>query len=102
MKITGNILLQYTIGLLITTCIFAYSITSFINRWTEEQTISHHIDLYPEIIHQKVLATPSIASFFKDETTPSMEADVNKFYDEIKSFGRVFRIKVWGQDGIIK
>lgn len=101
MKIRDNILLQYTGGLLVVTLVLGFALSFFMNNWTEEQTISHHIDLYPEIIRQKIIANPSIVSFFAANQQDYNERDVHQFYDEIKSFGKIFRVKVWGENAVI-
>lgn len=98
MKLKDNVLLQYSITTLLVISLASYFLGIVLVNRTIDLQINKHIDLYPEIINQEVNRYPEILSYFIGSDYANKPEPFNNFIQNLKSFGQVFRIKVWGKD----
>ncbi|MBI4594760.1 MAG: HD domain-containing protein [Candidatus Tectomicrobia bacterium] len=100
-KLRGNIILQFTIVTFIVVFAVSLLLIFILSREMTDQALRVHINLYPKLVEQMVKDTPQIISFLESEPNHQLTEEISRFIDDLKSFGFIFRVKIWNADGTI-
>lgn len=100
-----NVLAQYSLLTFAIILILAVLLGLVLSRNVTDYLIRSHLNLYPNIIHTIMESNRRITDFLGHAGTQVASADlpedVGQVFEDILSFGAVFRIKVWNTGGTI-
>ncbi len=99
--VMNNILAQFTALTLLVSLASSAAMGYLISTQNAQETIKTHINIFPEVVRQRAADKPEIYTFFKAASGTVPSGEVEAFLNDLKSFGNIFRIKVWRNDGTI-
>lgn len=101
MQWRGNILVQYTIIIFLTVLLVSAALAYVLSRQLTSHLIHAHITLYPQVVQTFAHETPDIFTFLRQPPGTHLSPDVEHLLEDLRGFGAVFRVKVWGGDGTV-
>lgn len=101
MGLLRNTIVHYTVITFVVMLFSSVSLGVVLSRQVTDYLIQTHIDIFPHVIRSLADEHPEVISFLNAPPGSAVPESVKIFFDEILSFGAVFRIKVWGKDGTI-
>jgi HD-GYP domain-containing protein (c-di-GMP phosphodiesterase class II) len=96
-----NILLQYTAATLGIVLAITVILGTTLNRRIEDYQIRSHIQIFPEVVRLTVGDLPEFYGVFRGNSPDAIPPRVVALFREFLSLGTVFRVKIWGRDGMI-
>lgn len=96
-----NVLLQYTVITLILISVFSLILGNLVTKWSVDLQISKHLDLYPQIIKQKLIDYPELAMMLVDGDYQSHQEQMKGIADNLADLGSIFRVKIWNVDDTV-
>lgn len=101
MRIRGNILLQYTVITFLVTALVTAGLGLVLSRRLTDHLIRAHLDIYPHVIRAMVRESPEFSTFLQAPPGTPPPEEVQSLFNDILSFGGIFRIKLWGPDATV-
>src|SRR3989304_1743727 len=101
MKLLKNIIIQYTVITFLVILFISIALGTILSQRITNYAIQTHIDIFPHVIQSIAKDHPEVYTFLKSPAGTNVPEDVKSFFNDLLSFGAIFRIKVWGKEGTI-
>jgi HD-GYP domain-containing protein (c-di-GMP phosphodiesterase class II) len=100
-KFRGNIILQYSAVTLVIVGAITAALGITLTRRLGEYQIDSHVRLYQEVARITVREDPQVYGLFAANTPAAVTPQLVSRFREFLSLGNVFRVKIWGRNGMI-
>lgn len=92
---------QFLVVTLLITVAAAVAAGIILNRRSKDHLILTHIKVYPVMVAKIMERYPDVVDGMRSGSLAGREAQAAAVLEEFRSFGSVFRIKLWGPDGTV-
>lgn len=100
-RLLKNVIAQYTLITLVVIAVISAVLGIVITRRIEDHVLKSHVSMFPAVIKAMVKDHPAVYAIFSSPGIKINLPDLNEQMDDLFTFGAVFRVKLWGQDGTI-
>lgn len=101
MQWRGNILFQYTVIIFLAVLLVSLGLAYSLSRQITSHLIHAHITLFPQVVKTFAHETPEIFDFLRQPAGTSPSSKVEHLMEDLRGFGAVFRVKIWGADATV-
>ena len=101
MKIRSNVLVQYSVATFVVTLVISLSLALLLAGNVTRYYLRSHVETFPQIVALAFQEDPSTASWFGAKLPGAPPAALQARLDRLLHLGKIFRLKVWLDDGTI-
>ena len=101
MKIRNNVLLQYSVATFLVTLVVSLSLALLLAGNVTNYYLRSHVETFPQIIALAFQEDAATAAWFDARVPGVPPATLQTRLDRLLHLGKIFRIKVWLDDGTI-
>ena len=101
MRLLQNIIFRYTVVTFVVISLVSLGLGAILSQQITNHLIQTHIKVFPHVMKSIVKNHLEVYAFLNAPPGSEVPQDVASFFNDLFTFGAVFRIKVWGKDGTI-